>query len=247
MILLIGPFVAGIGLVAVFFVFRHKAVQKESLYSSRRSQIERKVRAARQRTLAPVRKAEQKAAAATAVVEAPPPDQTVVSPPGQPIEQPWEASPTAPTAPAAAPAEPVYTPPPAPAYTPPPAPAYTPPPAAEPAYTPPASDQPAWTPGPAPAEPAAPAEAAPAGASWSVVEGDKPDASGPQPEKEAAAAPAGAWSLASGEAPSEIEKGDGEEKKPSALLAVAQYVVFVIGLILVLVGVLVMVATSKVA
>src|ERR1700675_4942405 len=53
MLLLIGPAVAVIGIVAVFFVMRHKAVEKRSMYSARRSQIEHKVRAARQRTLVP--------------------------------------------------------------------------------------------------------------------------------------------------------------------------------------------------
>src|ERR1700682_2930003 len=55
-ILLIGPAVAVIGLVAVVFVMRHKSVEKRSMYSARRSQIEHKVRAARQRTMAPVNK-----------------------------------------------------------------------------------------------------------------------------------------------------------------------------------------------
>jgi len=51
--LLAGPMVAIIGIVAVFFVLRRKSVEKRSMYSARRSQIEHKVRAARQRTLAP--------------------------------------------------------------------------------------------------------------------------------------------------------------------------------------------------
>src|ERR1700674_1515543 len=50
---LAGPFVAIIGIVAVFFVMRHKSVQTRSMYSSRRSNLERKVRAARTRTLGP--------------------------------------------------------------------------------------------------------------------------------------------------------------------------------------------------
>src|SRR5665213_3626766 len=62
MLLLIGPAVAVIGIVAVVFVMRHKSVEKRSMYSSRRSQIEHKVRAARQRTLAPTRHAEKRAA-----------------------------------------------------------------------------------------------------------------------------------------------------------------------------------------
>src|SRR5438270_12474178 len=51
--LLAGPLVAVIGIVAVFFVLRRKSVEKRSMYSARRSQIEHKVRAARQRTLTP--------------------------------------------------------------------------------------------------------------------------------------------------------------------------------------------------
>ncbi|MGA7911970.1 MAG: hypothetical protein WCC30_10560, partial [Candidatus Dormiibacterota bacterium] len=51
--LIAGPIVALIGVVAVFFVLRRKSVDKRSMYSARRSQIEHKVRAARQRTLAP--------------------------------------------------------------------------------------------------------------------------------------------------------------------------------------------------
>src|SRR2546428_10731785 len=48
-----GPLVAIVGTVAVFFVLRRKSVDKRSMYSARRSQIEHKVRAARQRTMAP--------------------------------------------------------------------------------------------------------------------------------------------------------------------------------------------------
>src|ERR1700674_1233346 len=59
MLLLIGPAVAVIGLVAVVFVMRHKSVEKRSMYSARRSQIEHKVRAARQRTLTPAGRAEK--------------------------------------------------------------------------------------------------------------------------------------------------------------------------------------------
>src|SRR5579864_7663429 len=51
--LIVGPGVALIGIVSVFFVLRRKSVDKRSMYSARRSQIEHKVRAARQRTLAP--------------------------------------------------------------------------------------------------------------------------------------------------------------------------------------------------
>src|SRR5229473_2473843 len=60
-----GPFVALIGIVAVFIVMRHRSVQTKSMYSARRGQIERKVRAARQRTLAPSSKHAEKEAEQT--------------------------------------------------------------------------------------------------------------------------------------------------------------------------------------
>src|ERR1700681_3862399 len=47
----VGAASALIGIMAIFFVFRRKSVDKRSMYSARRSQIEHKVRAARQRTL----------------------------------------------------------------------------------------------------------------------------------------------------------------------------------------------------
>src|SRR5204862_3955838 len=59
--LLAGPLVAIVGIVAVFFVLRRKSVEKRSMYSARRSQIEHKVRAARQRTLAPSRPSDRQA------------------------------------------------------------------------------------------------------------------------------------------------------------------------------------------
>src|SRR5215472_9750182 len=68
--LVAGPFVAIVGIVAVFFVLRRKSVDKRSMYSARRQQIEHKVRAARQRTLTPrghaPRPAEQTATATSA-------------------------------------------------------------------------------------------------------------------------------------------------------------------------------------
>src|SRR5437660_2042765 len=59
--LLAGPLVAIVGIVAVFFVLRRKSVDKRSMYSARRSQIEHKVRAARQRTMAPHGRSEKPA------------------------------------------------------------------------------------------------------------------------------------------------------------------------------------------
>src|SRR5207237_8411456 len=52
---LAGPSVPPVGLAAVCFVLRRKSVGKPSMYSTRRSQIEHKVRAARQRTMTPRR------------------------------------------------------------------------------------------------------------------------------------------------------------------------------------------------
>src|SRR5712692_4223858 len=70
--LIVGPAVALIGIVAVVFVMRHKSVEKHSMYSARRSQIEHKVRAARQRTLAPQGR-EAKPAPPTGAEAMPPP------------------------------------------------------------------------------------------------------------------------------------------------------------------------------
>src|SRR4029077_482145 len=66
-----GPLVVVIGIVSVFFVMRHKRVQEKSMYSARRGQIERKVRAARQRTLAPTSQHEKAEAAAGQTFAAP--------------------------------------------------------------------------------------------------------------------------------------------------------------------------------
>src|SRR5438132_9433961 len=75
--LLAGPFVAIVGIAAVFFVLRRKSVDKRSMYSARRSQIEHKVRAARQRTMAPHGHADKPAEPAPT---APPFEQTKVQP-----------------------------------------------------------------------------------------------------------------------------------------------------------------------
>jgi hypothetical protein len=88
------------------------------------------------------------------------------------------------------------------------------------------------------------------GAAWSIV-GDA------RPGEEAAATDKGkdkgkkkdktttgsAWEVTSGEPG---EEADDEPKKPSAAMALAQYAVLVVGLVMVLIGVLVMVANSKV-
>ena len=261
MLLLIGPAVAVIGIVAVVFVMRHKAVEKRSMYSARRSQIEHKVRAARQRTLAPGRRAdkadkghafeETAAAAPTMTYEA-----TAYASP--PVAPPPPKSHSAPAQPAWD-SGPVSTPVDTPAYTPP---AYTPPaatptpPAAAPAYEPPPFEAPAarpeWTPAPpaeAEPEPAArPAEpastSAGAGASWSVV-GESKGIADPEstPKKKGSRdAQTGAWSLASGEVAG--DEADEGPKKPSTVIAIAQYALLVVGLVTVLIGVVVTVANS---
>ena len=287
--LLAGPAVALIGIVAIVFVMRHKSTEERSMYSSRRSQLQRKVHAARSRTLAPrgrSGKAPTEAEIAATQIGAQPAYQAPVAP-----KQAWEMPATA-TSYVAPPAEPppAYAPPPAyeaPAYTPPAQPAEpmpAPAPTFEPAPTSPATEEPVWT--PAPAEPAwnpaatsapAPAPAEPisapqpastpagGGASWEIVgdvapgQLDEPDRGkgkdkdrdkGKDRHKEKAAAASGnaAWSLASGEAA--IEPGAEDEgemvRVPNPAMAIAQYAVLVVGLVMVLIGVLVMVANSKV-
>ena len=137
-----------------------------------------------------------------------------------------------------------------------------PPPAFEPAGP---SDQ-VWTPAPAPAEapaepatraepltpaePARPAMAPAEPAAWSVVGESKQSGLSDEPEtkkkrgKEQEAAPAGSWTLASGDAPG-MEAEDGA-KAPGQAVAIAQYAVLVVGLVAVLIGVLIMVAGSPV-
>jgi hypothetical protein len=253
-LLLTGPAVAIIGIVAVFFVMRHKSVEKRSMYSSRRSQIEHKVRAARQRTLAPTKRGEKESqavegggtSASTPAVTyeasayAGPP----VAPPPlhpAPARSAWDVGPTAP-----APSMPTFTPP-APAFEPP---AAEPPPAETP------QAQPAWTPTPAAPEPTPPERPAPApvaaatsagaGASWSIV-GESKGTPEPEPtplKKKGSKdeARTGAWQLASGEVAG--EEGDEGIKPRNAALAVAQYAALVLGLCLVLIGVVVMVANQ---
>jgi hypothetical protein len=285
--LLAGPLVAIVGIVAVFFVLRRKSVEKRSMYSARRSQIEHKVRAARQRTMAPHGHAPKPAEVAATEVQASPfVDQKQVQPtvayqapayeappvappplpPAHPQQapsspMPWETTST-PAAPApastgwdfppatAAPSEPAYTPPP-------PAPEPFRP-APEPTPMPPS--EPVWTPAPKPAEPLAPAQTvAPAASStaaggWSVVSTSKesadavaPAGKGSKKRKKDAPQDMSSWQLASGDAPG-MEAGDeADVKRPSAtIIAMAQYAVLVVGLVMVLVGVLVMVANSHV-
>jgi hypothetical protein len=82
-----------------------------------------------------------------------------------------------------------------------------------------------------------------AGAAWSVV-GESKASAEPEPDKKKKQKqdPGGAWSLASGEQAG--DEADAGPKKPSAAIAVAQYAVLVVGLVMVLIGVVVMVANS---
>jgi hypothetical protein len=276
--LVAGPLVALIGIGAIFFVLRRKSVDKRSMYSARRSQIEHKVRAARQRTLtphghaqrapepeaapAPAPTMEQQAVQPTMVYEAPafsapPVAPPPAAPPPRPAEPPpWE-QPSIP-APASAPSSfdfPSTQPEP---FTPAPVEPFRPAPEPTPMPTP---SEPAWTPAPEPLPPArtvAPAASVAAATSstsaggWSIVSTEKEPAVSAEPssrkgKKDKDGAPASSsWQLASGEAP-----GDAAEepmlRRPSAtVMAVAQYAVLVVGLVMVLIGVLVMVANSHV-
>ncbi|HKW69924.1 MAG TPA: hypothetical protein VJP81_05015 [Candidatus Dormibacteraeota bacterium] len=275
--LLAGPFVALIGIVAVYFVLHRKSVDKRSMYSARREQIQHKVRAARQRTLAGqahVAKAPDLAPAPSpfaqtqvqptvtyeAPVYSPPPAAPMAPPPQRPPESPapmpWEQPSIPPPAPAPAPSG--WDVPAAPAA---PAAPFTP--APEPTAVPAAPSESLWTPAPRPAEPPPPVEpVAPAASStasatsagsWSIVSTAKESAevNAPVPKKKgkkdkAAPVTASSWQLASGDEPA-IGADEAEVRQASGrLVAVAQYAVLVVGLVMVLIGVLVMVANSRV-
>jgi len=280
--LVAGPLVALIGVVAVFFVLRRKSVEKRSMYSARRSQIEHKVRAARQRTLAPhghpdkpveapaesappfaMAPGSQATSYAPAAYEPPPaaPAPPLGAPEAPPADSPWAPAPPGSSPfgmPTGAPPpfepapEPFQTPHEPPAYQPPEPPADQPP--EPPAYEPPAGE-PAWTPAAAPSAPAAPLEPAPpsvatpagGGAAWSIVGDSKDMSGGAEPEasrKGKGSGPSGSWQLASGEAPG--TDADEIVKAPSPAIAMAQYAILVVGLVMVLIGVLVMIANSHV-
>ena len=255
-ILLVGPFVALLGIVAVVFVLRRKSVDKRSMYSARRSQIEHKVRAARQRTLihgrgekaaettgepaptsnfAPAQSAPQvtyEASAYEAPPAAPPPMTKGLQ--EAPSPSPWDVGPTStPSSPfvpqeQAPPLEPTFDP---------------------------APSESVWTPAAPPAEPASPvaplrpASPAAAPAAWSVVSEAKESASTAedQPKKKGKGKQepsSGAWQLASGDAPG--SEPDEVIKAPGQTVAIAQYAVLVVGLVAVLIGVLIMVASSPI-
>lgn len=285
---IVGAAVSLIGVVAVVFVIRRKSEDKKSrsMYSARRSQIEHKVRAARERTLAPHGRAEKPPEAppppagssifapATSAPQvyyepsayrpAPAAPAEVELPPQMPQGSPWEVGPTGPSPFGAppepvpgqyppsqpppaepaypAPAEPAYPPPGEPAYAPPGEPAYAPP--AEPAYAP-APSEPVWTPAASapPLEAAEPATPAASPGSWSVVSESKESAttSDDKPTKKQKKDPgSAAWQLASGNEPdaedAEVVKG------PGPVVAIAQYAVLVMGLVMVLIGLFVLIA-----
>ena len=257
--LVAGPLVALVGIVAVFFVLRRKSVEKRSMYSARRSQIEHKVRAARQRTLTPRGRSERQ------------PEETAAAAPSQfatqaqqaaTYEAPaWDPPPMA--SPEAPPARPAQAPEPPPWETPAsPAPAYTPPapepfrPAPEPTRMP-APSEPSWTPAPSPAaekvaplEPVAAAGSGTAAGSWSVVSSEKDMSVGQDGAKKkrdgGSGGATGAWQLASGDAPNLENEEPVAKRSGGTAMALAQYAVLVVGLVMVLIGVLVMVANSHV-
>src|SRR6266567_2825781 len=235
--LVAGPFVALVGIMAVFFVLRRKSVEKRSMYSARRSQIEHKVRAARQRTLAPHGRAqkpqEETIPGSTSTFATQAPRATVN----------WETP---------AYGAPPVAPPSAPPSMPPPPPPPQDAPASAPWDVPAAASAPAPTfdypPAPAPAvEPAAQMEPATATAAsstsaggWSVVStakegvGPEPDGKKKKKDKGGAAPATDAWQLASGDAPG-AEADEPEARPPSGtVMAVAQYAVLVVGLVMVL-------------
>jgi len=270
--LVAGPLVALVGIVAVFFVLRRKSVEKRSMYSARRSQIEHKVRAARQRTLTPRGHAERQPEPTS--VGAPSPfatqAQQTVTYEAPAYEPPPMAAPSAPPPRPAPSAEPPpwetpASPAPAPSYDYPPAPAeptYTPPapepfrPAPEPTPMPAPSDQ-SWTPAPSPAaervaplEPAGATASGTAAGSWSVVSSEKDSSvaqDGAKKKRDPGLSSAtGAWQLASGDSPSIEGEETVAKRSAGTVMAVAQYAVLVVGLVMVLIGVLVMVANSHV-
>jgi hypothetical protein len=97
----------------------------------------------------------------------------------------------------------------------------------------------------------APAASSTSAGSWSIVSTTKESTAAVEPErkkgkKKRDAVATGSWELSSGDAPG-MEGDEPEPRRPSGtLIAVAQYAVLVVGLVMVLVGVLVMVANSHV-
>jgi hypothetical protein len=261
--LIAGPLAALLGVGAIFWVMRRKAVDKRSMYSARRSQIEHKVRAARQRTLAPHGRAEKPEEAPAPSAGASP---FVTQAPVATYEASAYEPPPAAAAPAArgGPEAPYSSPWDVGTAVPPPG-QFEAPPGPPPAFQP-APVEEVWTPAPAPApapapvepltpmEPIRPAAAAATPAAWSVVGEAKESASVAEPEtkkkkkgkdREQEAVESGSWQLASGNAPGvESDEGEALMKPPGQAVAIAQYAVLVVGLVAVLIGVLIMVAGS---
>jgi hypothetical protein len=267
--LAVGVLVALLGIIAVFLVMRRKSVDKRSMYSARRSAIEHKVLAARQRTLAGhghVEQAPEPVAAAPSPfaptqaqptiryepdlyqpppVAPPPPPKPAPAPP---VEMPAWETPAQQVPWQTGPAEPApFEVPQAPVEP------FRPAPEPEPNAQP---SEPAWTPAPRPAEPATPiqqpvAASATGATAWSVVSTTKDSAVTVAPDhkhkdKKDRSDPTGDWQLASGEAP-DLEGEEAEAKRPSGtVVAVAYYAVVVVGLLMVLIGVLIIIANSHV-
>jgi hypothetical protein len=99
--------------------------------------------------------------------------------------------------------------------------------------------------------PAATSNSATSAGGWSIVTTEKESAAtaapdGKKKKGKGAEASTGSWELASGEAPG-MEAEEPEVRRSSGtIMAIAQYAVLVVGLVMVLIGVLVMVANSKV-
>jgi hypothetical protein len=70
----------------------------------------------------------------------------------------------------------------------------------------------------------------------------EPEPADKKTKKSKDSAKSGAWQLASGEVAG--DEADEGPKRPSAVLAIAQYAVLVVGLVMVLIGVVVMVANG---
>ncbi|HKW79161.1 MAG TPA: hypothetical protein VJQ09_08655, partial [Candidatus Limnocylindria bacterium] len=114
---------------------------------------------------------------------------------------------------------------------------------------------PVWTPAPAPAPPAERLEpaaqqtaAATSAGSWSIVSPEKESATispDGKRKKDKGGVPS-SWELASGEAPGTGADEPELKRSNATLMAVAQYAVLVVGLVMVLIGVIVMVANSHV-
>jgi hypothetical protein len=85
-----------------------------------------------------------------------------------------------------------------------------------------------------------------AGSSWSVVSSEKDSSVAESDGKKKGGGDTSSWQLASGEAPG-ADADEAQVKRPAGnMMALVQYAVLVVGLVMVLIGVLVMVANSHV-